>query len=159
MVFSSTCSSPSWVEFGFAVLQQNSAGMWPMPCYARNRVTDSQCVTVSFSWPLLSPFSPLSSLLRPGADRDRLQVWAGGEGAVCNRCCVRHGLCPPQYTERPVSRALWHLPWDGGSRGEDPAQVYTQRQLQRSVHLLSLDPVHVCILIKIWARWKSMFLK
>ncbi len=79
---------------------------------------------------------------RARANRNRLQIRAGREGAVCDRRGVRHGSCPAQHAEGPVSRPVRRLWGDGARRWQETPQVHPISQLQRWVHRSSQHQIN-----------------
>lgn len=69
----------------------------------------------------------VSLTCRAGANWQRLALRAGGEGAVRDRCRVRHGARAPPHEQGPLCRLPGGLPRDGARGRQKAAQVHPQR--------------------------------
>lgn len=91
----------------------------------------------SWKWNIVSSFvSSLSPCVSPSSsfrwrkNQSRLTVWTGGQGAVCDWCCVCHGPCLAQHAHGPVSRVHGCLWQDGPCWRTDAPPIHSLCQLQ-----------------------------
>lgn len=82
---------------------------------------------------------------RARANRNRLQIRAGREGAVCDRRGVCHGSCPAQHAEGPLSWPVGRLWGDGARWWQEAPQVHPIGQLQRWVHQSSQHQINAIL--------------
>lgn len=69
------------------------------------------------------------TFVRWGKNQSRLSVRTGGQGTVCNWCCVCHGPRLTQHAHRPLSRLHGCLREDGPSGRTDAPPIHSLCQL------------------------------
>lgn len=77
-----------------------------------------------------SSFLTLLSSVRWGKNQSTLSVRTGGQSAVCDWCCVRHGPRLTQHAHGPVSWLHGCLREDGPCGRTDAAPIHSLCQLQ-----------------------------